>query len=86
VVERFAGGGEEFALLSWPVARAATTDLPAAQAEVLARILDGLSNAEIAAERGTSPRTVANQVAQLLRHFGVGSRIELASAVSRKSR
>ena len=83
VVERFSRGGEEFALISWPVERAALADLPAAQAAVLAGLLDGLSNAEIAAERGTSARTVANQVAKLLRTFGVGSRVELASVVTR---
>ena len=36
-----------------------------------------------AEDRGTSPRTVANQVAALLRKFGVSSRYELVLAITR---
>jgi DNA-binding CsgD family transcriptional regulator len=39
----------------------------------------GLSNAAIAAARGTSVRTVANQIARILREAGVGSRLALAT-------
>ena len=84
-VDRFTRNGEDFALLSWPVARGGAADLTAAEADVLARLLDGLSNAQIAAERGTSARTVANQVAKLLRIFGVSSRVELATLVARSA-
>jgi DNA-binding CsgD family transcriptional regulator len=38
----------------------------------------GLSNSAIARARGTSPRTVANQMARVLRELGVASRRALA--------
>lgn len=57
---------------------AATAQLSASEAHVLKLIVGGRSNAEIAAERRTSVRTVANQVASILRKLGVGSRYELA--------
>lgn len=44
--------------------------------------LANLSNAEIAERRGTSPRTVANQVASLFRKLGVASRSELRALVA----
>jgi DNA-binding CsgD family transcriptional regulator len=56
-----------------------STDLSAAEGEILARLLEGKSNREIAAERRRSPRTIANQVARLFRKLGVGSRGELAA-------
>lgn len=46
----------------------------------LARL--GLSNAAIAARRGVSPRTVANQLSSLFRKLGVQSRLELVLALS----
>lgn len=45
-----------------------------AEQEVLELLRQGLSNAEIAAARGCSTRTVANQVASLLRKAGADSR------------
>jgi len=44
---------------------------------VLARITRGQSNKDIARARKTSERTVANQVASLLRKTGAASRYEL---------
>lgn len=41
----------------------------------------GLCNAAIAARRGTSPRTVANQVARVLAKLGLRSRHALAAKV-----
>ena len=52
--------------------------LTAAKRAVLVLVAEGLSNREIAARRGTSPRTIANQVASLLAVFGASSREELA--------
>jgi DNA-binding CsgD family transcriptional regulator len=51
--------------------------LTPAESEVIVHVLAGRTNAEIAAARGTSTRTVANQVASLFRKLGVASRLEL---------
>lgn len=45
--------------------------------EVVELLLRGHDNRSIAAERGTSPRTVANQIANIFRKLGVRSRAEL---------
>lgn len=45
-----------------------------AERDVLRRLRDGHTNAEIARLRGTSERTIANQVASILRKAGAGSR------------
>lgn len=56
--------------------------LTAAEREVTALLLEGASNAEIAATRRTSERTVANQVASILRKLGVAGRSEVPLALS----
>ena len=56
-------------------------DLTAAEEEVVALVLEGLSNAGIARRRRTRQRTVANQLASIFRKLGVSSRSELAAAV-----
>ena len=53
--------------------------LSSAEAEVLRALASGLTNAQIARARGTSPRTVANQVQSLLRKFGMQSRHQLGA-------
>ncbi len=53
--------------------------LTEAERDVALAITRGLSNAEIAALRHRSPRTVANQVAAILRKLDVSSRGELAA-------
>jgi DNA-binding NarL/FixJ family response regulator len=57
--------------------RPAPGTLTLAEREVLEAIRQGRSNAHIAATRGRSERTVANQVASILRKTGRGSRCEL---------
>jgi DNA-binding CsgD family transcriptional regulator len=57
-----------------PRADADEPTLTAAERDVLALIRQGLSNAEIAAQRGRSVRTIANQVARLLEKTGRPSR------------
>jgi DNA-binding NarL/FixJ family response regulator len=71
--------GETILILSWPAGKHPAAELPLTSAEqaVLRKIVAGWSNAEIAAARGTSTRTVANQVASLLRKFRVTSRHQL---------
>ena len=58
-----------------PDASSQLTSAERAVAELAAR---GASNARIANERGTSVRTVANQIAACLRKLGLSSRAELA--------
>jgi DNA-binding NarL/FixJ family response regulator len=60
-----------------PAGRPLLTD---AESWILAAILEGKSNAEIAGARRRSVRTVANQVASLFRKLRVRSRGELAAA------
>ncbi len=47
--------------------------------EVLVLVLEGQSTASVAQARGTSPRTIANQIATIFRKLGVSSRAELAA-------
>jgi DNA-binding NarL/FixJ family response regulator len=53
--------------------------LTPAERDVLEGLTRGLSNREIADRRRSSLRTVANQVARLLRKHGASSRVELAA-------
>lgn len=68
------------ALLSYtPTRRSLLTE---AEAEVALAVARGLSNAAIARERGAAVRTVANQVAAIMKKLDVSSRVELATAFS----
>jgi DNA-binding NarL/FixJ family response regulator len=69
-----------------PLPKARVEGLTSAEEEVLAFLLDGYDNASIAAARGTSARTTANQVASIFRKLGVASRAELAAKISAGSR
>jgi DNA-binding CsgD family transcriptional regulator len=51
--------------------------LTASERAVAALLLEGLSNRDVAAMRGTSVRTVANQVSAILRKLRIGSRTEI---------
>jgi len=81
----FECGSDTFAVLSFP-----TRDLPlpaalsAAVQEICGLLLSGASNAEIAKRRGTRLRTIANQVASILRKLGAASRSELPTALVRR--
>jgi len=78
-------GGEVFALLE---SGDPQPDVPAgltgAEADVARLALEGLSNKQIAARRGTSPCTVANQMASLFRKLGLASRPELLARLRRE--
>ena len=52
--------------------------LTLAERDVLVRALGGATNAEIAVGRGSSRRTVANQLGSIFKKLGVCSRAELA--------
>jgi DNA-binding CsgD family transcriptional regulator len=56
--------------------------LSPAEREVAELILRGRDNASIAAARGTSVRTIANQVASLFAKLGVRSRAQFAAKVA----
>lgn len=68
--------GEQIVLFVWQ-SEESSQPLASGEREVLQLVLEGHSNAEIGAARGTSARTVANQVASLLRKLGARSRFEL---------
>ncbi len=73
-------GGESLLVISYPLVQrdlAAETSLSPAEVEVAQLVVEGLSNAQIARRRGTSVRTVANQMASILRKLELSSRHEL---------
>jgi DNA-binding NarL/FixJ family response regulator len=86
-VDRLEIGSDELAVFQWDIAdlaaeRAAAT-LTSAERAVLDLVVRGASNAEIARTRGSSIRTVANQVASLLRKLAATSRFELVRRYGR---
>jgi hypothetical protein len=73
---RFQMGNDHLVVLSFPLPQPCLPEsLSPAEREVAMGIIDGRTNAEIAAARGTSLRTVANQVATILHKASVGSSI-----------
>lgn len=81
--------GRHFAVLSLPlVTFEAHAALTPAEQEIVHRLLRGESNRAIALGRGTSERTVANQVASIYQKLGLASRSELAALAcsSRRAR
>ncbi len=73
------GADAEFMVMSYDVSApefgAALTEAERAVAHAAG---DGKSNAAIAAGRGVSQRTVANQMAAILKKLGLRSRLDLA--------
>ena len=78
-------GDETLVIIASPrVHRGAHSEaLTAAEIEILSLLLAGNSNTEIAKSRGTSVRTVANQIASIYRRFGVSGRAELTAYLCR---
>jgi DNA-binding NarL/FixJ family response regulator len=76
-------GGEDLLVLSAPLEGEPPRGLTPAELAVARAIARGATNAQIARERGTSVRTVANQVAAIFKRLGVGSRAQVAAALSR---
>jgi DNA-binding CsgD family transcriptional regulator len=66
-------------ILSFTLPNGDSGALSPAESHVMQHLLEGRTNAEIAALRATSPRTVANQIASLFRKLGVSSRLELVA-------
>jgi DNA-binding CsgD family transcriptional regulator len=81
-VHPFEAGGQQYVRLAIPLARL-PAKLTSAERDVVALILAGKSNAQIANARGVALRTVANQVASILRKMRVGSRSALLAKLSR---
>jgi DNA-binding NarL/FixJ family response regulator len=84
-------GSDEYAVLSFPVVERETpTDdrvnrlasLTEAERQILSSLLQGEPNVVIARSRGTSPSTIANQVAAIYRKLGVRSRRELRARLA----
>jgi DNA-binding CsgD family transcriptional regulator len=75
--------GASFAVLSHSIRHPPPKALTRAEREVVEHVVAGRSNAQIAARRGTSVRTVANQLAAIFRKLAVGSRRELCVAIAR---
>ena len=72
-------GNDDVAVLSFSVGPNTTEALTAAERGVVQLALEGLSNKEIAARRGTATKTVANQLRRIYQKLGVTSRFELAA-------
>jgi DNA-binding NarL/FixJ family response regulator len=72
-----------FAVISLPApGGAALPELTAAEHAVVEHIVRGDSNKQIAAHRGRSVRTVANQIAAVFQKLRVASRAELIVLLS----
>lgn len=69
----------ELVVIAMPVRRDPPPGLTPAEREVIHLVLDGLSNREIAAQRRTSVKTVANQLRCIYQRLGISSRYELAA-------
>ena len=78
VVSRVGTSRDQLAIFSFPLAAEACA-LTRAESEVARALIEGKSNDAIARARGTSVRTVANQVASVYRKLGVQSRAELVA-------
>lgn len=61
-------------------------ELTSSQRAIVALVLAGIGNAEIARRRRRSVRTVAHQVDSIFRRLGVGSRQQLFALLSRGRR
>lgn len=75
-------GRSELLLATTPELPALQVSLSISEREIVAAALRGASNREISLARGTSVRTVANQLASAFEKLGVRSRRELASRVA----
>ena len=82
-MQRFEVAGKQYVRLAVPLLPPLPANLTTAEREVVALIINGKSNAEIAKARGVALRTVANQVASILRKLDVGSRSSLLALLTR---
>lgn len=81
-IERAAHRGKPAVRVSFPVPKVAwSASLTSAEKDVANDILAGLPNDAIGKKRGSSVRTVVNQVASIFRKVGAHSRLELCLVV-----
>jgi DNA-binding CsgD family transcriptional regulator len=83
-MREFSVGDAEYVMVSIALCSRADplSTLSLAERQIAGMVADGMSNSEIAAARGKSVRTIANQIASAFRKLNVGSRRELASALA----
>ncbi len=75
--------GLELVLIDVPPLTAPSgVELSASEREVMALVCEGLSTGEIAARRGSSSKTVSNQLGRIYRKCGVNSRFELVAKLA----
>jgi DNA-binding NarL/FixJ family response regulator len=75
---RFRHDGQDHVVVGVPVRPAPALLLTRAELAIARGLVRGCSNHDIATTRGSSVRTVANQVASLLRKLGLQSRKQVA--------
>ena len=79
---RVRSGSEDFLVLTYPKPFWAMPPcLTKAEQGIVVELIGGASHCAIAVARGTSARTVANQIASIFRKLEVGSRVELFVAL-----
>ena len=77
--------GKTSLVLSFPLPRPRwPASLTEAEREVATMLFEGTASAEMARRRGTSERTIVNQIASIFRKVGVGSRAELVARLFRR--
>ncbi len=83
---RFEVADRPFAVVSVPmtVDPDALPELTAAERAICQLVLEGRSNAEIAAARARSARTVANQLRSIFTKIGVASKAELVANLAER--
>jgi DNA-binding NarL/FixJ family response regulator len=80
-------GDEEYAVFEFSLGQAVVpADLTQSEQEIAQAVVDGLSDREIGNRRGTSPRTVANQLRSIYTKLGIASRAELIVRCTREGR
>lgn len=78
-VHAFGAAGDDFALFEFPLPVVRMPPgLSSAERSVTSMILAGASNEDIARVRGTSARTVANQIRAIYGKLGISGRLDLA--------
>ena len=84
--ESYLVGDVELVVFELPAETEAPAQFSESERCILRQLRAGRSSAEIAQARGTSARTVANQLASMYRKVNVSSRQELLAALAETAR